>query len=514
MVFLGYRHMRGHLYAGVCIAALSMTNASLALADAGLFVPVNRSSLVLMKTPVKEIMIADPDIADVHAHNSTTLTVIGKKTGRTNVRVFDDSGKLLRTLDIEVGYDLPAIRKALKTFMPEETVGVEMVNTSIALTGQVRSAAAADRAVKIVKDFVTSSSGSSSSSGASGGTGLTGLLSSMGSGGDSGGSSGGDSQDTGILNMMKIISGQQVMLRVRIGEVNRDSLKRLGIDPIGSFASGNFLVNGAVGTGVAALAAGNVASYTIPEGQFHGVFSPAWTNGTDTIGAVVKALERDGLFKLLAEPNLVAVSGEQAEFLAGGEIPIPVAQAGTAGGGSSSTPTITVEYKPIGVSVRFTPDVISENRIRMKVQPEVSEVSTANSVLFSGISIPSISTRRAKTTVELAPGESFMIAGLIKDRTQANIDQLPGLRELPVLGALFRSTEFQRNESELVIAVTPYLVDPLKSSDVKLPSDDVRPASQVEMFFFGALGAITPDGRSVRDPESSALEGPTGFMMD
>ncbi len=170
-----------------------------------------------------------------------------------------------------------------------------------------------------------------------------------------------------------------------------------------------------------------------------------------------------------------------------------------------------MDYKPYGVSVKFTPDVLSENRIRMIVQPEVSEVSSANAIVMSGFTIPSLTTRRAKTTVELAPGESFMIAGLIKDHTSSTIDQLPGVKELPVLGALFRSTEFQRNESELVITVTPYLVDPVKDADIKLPSDDFRPASQMEMFFYGALGALTTGKNSVYVPQ---LEGPTGFMVD
>ena len=217
-------------------------------------------------------------------------------------------------------------------------------------------------------------------------------------------------------------------------------------------------------------------------------------------------MEQDDLIKVLAEPNLIAVSGESAEFLAGGEVPIPMAS------GLGSAATVTVEYKPYGVSLKFTPDVLSENRIRILVQPEVSEVVFTQGVTVSGLPVPSITTRRMKTTVELAPGESFMIGGLLKDQTNATIQQLPGLKELPVLGALFRSTNFQRNESELVIAVTPYLVDPLKSSDVKLPTDDFRPANQMEMFFFGTLGAITANGHP--SEETPQLEGPTGFMMD
>lgn len=225
------------------------------------------------------------------------------------------------------------------------------------------------------------------------------------------------------------------------------------------------------------------------------------------MAGALRALERDGVFKLLAEPNLVAVSGEEAEFLAGGEIPVP-----SVSSSSSSSGGVTIEYKPFGVALRFTPQILSENRIRMLVLPEVSEISTENTVQISGFSIPSITTRRAKTTIELAPGESFMIAGLIKDDMRATVDQMPGVKEVPVLGALFRSTEFRRNETELVIAVTPYVVDPLKSSDVKLPTDDFRPSSQMELFFYGALGSLS--GNAPVISQTPPVEGPIGFMVD
>jgi len=468
---------------------------SLASADSGLFLPLNRSSLMVLQSPVKEVVIANPDIVDVYAHNQTYLTFIGKTVGSTNVRLFDASGKLLKDFQISVGYDLPAIRKALKTFIPDETIGVEMVNTSVALTGQVRNNSTTDRALKIVQDYI----GSSKSGGVSSSSSLS----------ATGDSSGGASQNSNIINMMKLISGQQVMLRVRVAEVNRDALKRLGVDPQIILAGGNYSGVGALGTAITGITTGATDAWTLPPDTYRGTFGGFFqSNGNHRVGAVINALERDGLFKTLAEPNLVAVSGESAEFLAGGEVPIPIASNGGSGGAS----TVTVEYKPYGVSVKFTPDVLSENRIRMLVQPEVSDVTFAQGVTVSGLPVPSIATRKVKTTVELAPGESFMIAGLLKDQTKATIDQLPGLKELPVLGALFRSTEFQRNESELVVSVTPYLVDPLKNSDVKLPTDNFKPASQMEMFFYGVLGAVAADGKpAARIPE---FEGPTGFMVD
>lgn len=468
-----------------------------------IIVPINRSSLIELNAPMNEVLVSNPDIADVHAHSPYSLTVLGKRKGETNVRVLDNHGKVMREITVMVGHDLPAIRHALKTFFPDEQIGVELVNTRIALTGLVSSASVADQAVKIVEDFIHADGPNAAQSPPA--TSTTQVA----------------NPSTEILNMLKVASGQQVMLRVRVGEVNREALKILGVDLNAiSRASGDGLVMLGTGSGMAPLLVADSGQPTVNPGEWwlpggrrpsdlQGIIGGAWQpDGPDgnTVGGVLKALERDGLFKLLAEPNLVAISGEQAEFLAGGEIPIPVVQ------GSGTTANISIEYKPFGVAVSFKPQVLSEHRIRMAVMPEVSEISAENSVEISGFTIPSISTRRAKTTVELAPGESFMIAGLIKDQVRSNIDQLPGVKEIPVLGALFRSTEFQRNETELVIAVTPYIVDPVKGSDVKLPTDDFRASSQMEMFFYGALGSLSGDARRVS--QTPPVEGPIGFMVD
>ncbi len=488
-----YKVKKAHIYA-FALSSFALYSSS-ALAGSGVFLPVNRSSVVEISKPVKEVVIVNPDIADVHVNSSKTLTLLGKSAGSTTIRVFDENSKLVQTLEVSVGYDLPAIRKALKNLIPDETIGVEMINTSIALTGNVRNNAAVNKALKIVQEYIGSASGSAAVSGAA-----TTASSPIGDAAD-------NDKYPKILNMLKLISGQQVMLRVRVSEVNRDALKRLGIDPQSIVSGGNFSFSGALGSAITGITTGSTSAWDASSTNFRGTGFFAWqSNPSHRVGAAINALERDGLIKTLAEPNLVAVSGEQAEFLAGGEIPVVTINSS----GGTSTGATTVQYKPFGVSVKFTPDVLSENRIRMMVQPEVSEISTANAIVMSGFTIPSLTTRRAKTTVELAPGESFMIAGLIKDHTSSSIDQLPGVRELPVIGALFRSTEFQRNESELVITVTPYLVDPAKSSDIKTPTDDFRPASQMEMFFYGALGAVS-NGGSKFVPQ---LEGPTGFMVD
>ncbi len=486
-------------------------------AESGLFVPINRSTLLTLSAPASEVVVANPDIADVHVHNATNLTIIAKHFGNTTVRIMNKDGTLQREVEVAVGYDLPSIRKSLKNFLPEEKIGVEMVNSSVALTGHVSSPAVIDKALKIAREYVY---GNSKGGGSSAPAASSALAPAAGGAAAPAPSSGGGDQPD-ILNFLQVTSGQQVMLRVRVGEIQRTALKELGIDlNVLAKGEGGNLIGFGTGGGIASLVAKGTSDPTINPGLFalpggqtpsntqgilSGVYQPKGVNG-NTYSGLIKALEQDGLFKVLAEPNLVAVSGEQAEFLSGGEIPIPIVQ-----NSSGTTSSISIEYKPFGVAVKFTPFVLSENRIRMSVQPEVSEISATNAVTFSGYKVPSIDTRRAKTTIELAPGESFMIAGLINDQTRASIDQLPGAKDLPILGALFRSTEFQRNETELVISVTPYIVDGMKASDVKLPTDDFRPASQMEMFFFGALGSMsTKQGAT----QNQSLEGPTGFMVD
>lgn len=470
--------------AGAATALLMQFSALSSASAADVFVPVSRAELVSFGSDMSEVIVADPAIADVHNHGTRQLSIIGKKMGITNVRVLNEDGKLLNSYTVTVGYDLPAIRKALKNFLPEEMIGVEMVNNNIALTGQVSSANSADKAIRITKEFLKQT------------------------GDDSRHAVDKDDPDDGILNLMQVTSSQQVMLRVRVGEVNREALKELGIEWSNFGSPGNFFYQVARNTGVQRFVSGSTSAFISDATDTTNYLRGGWSNGSTTIDGLIKALEQDDLFRLLAEPNLVAVSGEEAEFLAGGEIPVPVPQANS---GSSSS-AITIEYKPFGVAVKFRPFVLSENRLRIEVQPEVSELDNTIAISISGFTVPGISTRRAKTTIEMAPGESFMIAGLIKDQTRSSIQNLPGAKEIPVLGALFRSTSFQRSETELVIAVTPYLVDPMRSGDVKLPTDNFAPASQMEMSFYGALGTLSEG--ALTKSQTPSLEGPIGYMVD
>lgn len=312
--------------------------------------------------------------------------------------------------------NLTAIKKSLRSLLPDETIGVEMVNQTVALTGTVSSAEASARAVKIADEFINN-----------------------------------NRNNRQILNLMQLRSGQQVMLKVKVGEMRRLEIQKLGLG-------------------------------------LHGIISGGQ--------AVFGALESSGAFKTLAEPTLTAISGESAKFLAGGEFPVPIAQGNN---------TMSVDYKKFGVSVDFSPTVITEKRIRLNVSSEVSELSDIGAVKMQNISIPSIATRRANTTIELAPGESFMIAGLIKNNSGANLDQVPGLGNIPILNLLFRSAEFKRNETELVIAVTPYMADPMESNDIKLPTDGYQFPGMLEMFMLGRLQTHN---------NTQGLEGPAGFTVD
>jgi len=482
-------------FASVGVISEAANNRSMNNEAGGLYIPVSRSELVIVPKEIAEVIVADPDIADVHVIGNRHVAFIGKKLGRTNAKLFDKESNVIRQFDIVVGYDLPAIRKALFTFLPHEHIGVELVNANIALTGTISDASVADEAIRIVTQFVNPPNPTNQTGGTA--SAITFAQS--------------PSSST-ILNLMKVISGQQVMLRVRVGEIQRNAAKQLGLTLAGTKVGNGGGVFGGWNGGQQSFETGTSTPFpglTIPAEQLTagGILSGFFRSGDGGLSAALNALETEGLLKMLAEPNLVAMSGEKAEFLAGGEFPVATVQPAGTGGG---TPLVTVQFQQFGVAVQFIPYVLSENRIRLVVEPEVSQINGSSKI--NGSDVPSLDTRRAKTTVELAPGESFMIAGLLQDNLNSSISQIPGASEIPILGALFRSTQYQRGETELVIAVTPYIVDPLKSSDIRLPSDDFRPASMMEQFFYGALGSMS--GNTYRLSQTPSLEGPIGFMTD
>lgn len=476
----------------VLLLAGSMSSAASA-ADAEMTVPLHRSEIISLPSDLSQVLVANPNIADVYVHGSNKISVVGKNVGTTSLNVLDKDNRVLRSLTVRVTYDLPAIRQSLYQFFPYEDISVQTVNNNLALTGMVSSPAVAAKAVMIANEFLYPSGQENPV------TRPRGEFAGMNEGATQNGT------DTGVINMLKVTSGQQVMLRVRVGELQRNAMKQIGFN-WSALNSGNISIASGIGVGATPVTNGLVSTGPGALTSVANTFGSLGGNvniGGANITAMIDALEQNDLLKILAEPNLVAISGEEAEFLAGGEFPIPVPQQDGA---------VTIEYREYGVSVRFLPNVLSNSRIRILVKPEISELTDIGAITLAGTTLPGLTTRRAKTTVELAPGESFMIAGLIQDNMRSTIEQVPGLGEVPVLSALFRSTRFQRNESELVIAVTPYLVDPVTGEDVRLPSDNYRPPSFMEQFFYGALGSLSKD--SLKVSQTPSLEGPIGFMVD
>lgn len=459
------------------VAGLKGAEAAVAI-DVG----VNRAELVAVDVPMSEVIIASPEVADIIVHGSRSVSVIGKQIGTTNLRFFDDNGRLLRQYDIVVGHDLPAIRRALKKFFPDQKIGVETINNSLAVSGVVPDAQTANRVMQVVYEFVKEN---------------------RRSGEEEDDYTSKDNRFPGIVNLMSLNSSQQVMLKVRIGELQRTALKELGVNLQALKGAGDATFQFGTGSGIGTVGSGALGAFADAANTpataspfFNGSISV--NRGNSGVSGLLNALETDGLFKVLAEPNLTAVSGETASFLAGGEFPIT----------TTSDDGTDVEFRNFGVALNFTPFVLSQNRIRLIVNPELSEID--NSLASGGF--PGLSTRRSTTTIELSPGESFMIAGLIRDQINSAINETPGIAEIPLISSLMRSTSYQRRETELVIAVTPYIVDPVVGSDIRLPVDEFRTPSTMEMFFYGALGSLTDDADRIS--QTPILEGPIGYMTD
>jgi pilus assembly protein CpaC len=407
-------------------------------------------TLVRLSEPMSDVFVANDAIADVQVRSSTQLYVFGKTGGETTVYATAKSGHVVYAANVRVANNVGSLNEMLRLAMPEASVQATPMNNLVLLTGTVSSPDDADVAQKLVENYV--------------GPGIN------------------------VVNRLRTATPLQVTLRVRIAEVNRTLLKKIGVnlltsDPTGGFkfgilqGAGIFLPTpGGDGKGAGDIIRSPTGSTLAAMGKLFGL---------DVTGTLDLA-QTDGLVTTLAEPNLTALSGETASFLAGGEFPVPIAQGNNA---------ISVEYKQFGVGLAFTPVVLADGRISMRVRPEVSELSEAGSIKLNGYVVPSLTTRRAETTLELGSGQSFMLAGLLDNRNRNNIEKAPFLGDLPVLGALFRSTSFQRDETELVIIVTPYLVRPV-SSQMALPTDGYRMPNDGMAVIggqnFTGTGAITP----------------------
>lgn len=413
--------------------------------------PIGRSQIISSPVALEQVVIGAPEVADIKLLSAGRVLILGIKPGRTNLVFRQKGGDLVALMDVVVGYDLNGIKQRTFDVLPaEKRLQVRDSNDKLILAGEVSSAYAMDMALNVARSYVPAEK---------------------------------------VVNMMQVSGGSQVMLEVRIAEVARDSLKELGVETSITDAGGDFQV-------IPIPAMTNTPFGTMD-------WTPNDPGMLDALSFRLQALEKKGLAKTLAEPNLVALSGQEANFLAGGEIPIPVFQSGTTGGG------ITVEYKEFGVGLRFTPTVLDASKINLKLLSEVSALGS-NTVSFGSGNLPSITTRRAGTTVELADGQSFAIAGLMQsDQTNA-IKQLPILGNIPVLGALFRSTNYQRNETELVVIVTARLVKPTTADRLALPTDVFTPPGDIDQYLLGRLEGSNKE----RKNEGQATSAGAGSARD
>ncbi len=451
---------------------------------------LNKAAVVELPVDAADVLISNPEIADAIVRSARRTYLLGMKVGETNAFFFDDAGRQVLNLEIRVERDLDSLLNVLGRHLPEARIEAEAINDNIMLTGMVSNAAAASKARDIAARFV------------------------------------GD--DTKILNMLSIEGKEQVMLKVTIAEMQRSLIKQLGIDlssitSIGDLAlrlatTNNFSLQGqslgGLTTAPTSQRAASAGGSVFPQSS-----GMSFNDGGGSyVDGAIRALERNGLLRTLAEPTLTAISGESANFLVGGEFPVPSDR--------DTNGNVRIEFKQFGVGLAFTPVVLSEGRISLKISTEVSELSSdgafvaqggtftnadGNLVQINGVTIPALRVRRAETAVELPSGGSLALAGLLQDSTRENIDGVPGAKDIPILGSLFRSRDYLNAETELVVIVTPYLVDPKHESEFALPTDDIAPASDLETLLMGRLNATY--GADKKDLKQQ-LQGPVGFVME
>ena len=426
---------------------------------------VGSGQLIRLARPMTGMFVADDKVADVQVKGPTALYLFAKTPGQTSVYATDKSGAVIWSTDVRVGNNLTGVQAMLRAAMPENDITATPVSGMVLLTGTVQDPADIEEAERLTTAFA------------------------------------GGAQ---VLNRLKTPTPMQVNLQVKIAEVSRDFVKALGVNLLSRDTTGGFLFGVAQGRNFGSIAAPGATSgplYNLDKlGQGAGKTTFALAGhifGLDLVSAI-DAAETDGLLTTLAEPNLTALSGETASFLAGGEIPIPIAQ---------GLGQVSVEFKQYGVSLAFTPTVLSDGRISLRVRPEVSQLSEAGTVTLGGFTIPGLITRRAETTIQLGSGQSFMIGGLLNNNTNNSTDKVPGIGALPIIGALFRSNNFRRQQSELVIIVTPYLVKPVDANQIKLPTDGYKAPSDADRWllgtsFKGDSGARRPVPTAV--PQASA----------
>lgn len=458
---------------------------------------LNKAMVVELPRELRDIMVSAPEFMDAVVQSSNRVHLIGKKVGQSNVFFFDTNGEQILTLEVSIDPDTAVLDNLFKRLVPGSNISSEILNRTIILTGSVRSPADSKRASELASRFIMPDADKDSRA------------------------------ETQVINMLAVEGEEQVMLKVVVAEVERSLMKQFGINIGATINTGSFstriLTENAlpltsalglgtlpipgVGTGAGdgCLASGALCLFN--DGPADGSFGNSGVHGgyshsKGVLGGAIRALERAGLLRTLAEPNLTAISGEAAKFLAGGEYPIPVVD---------SNGALSVTFKEFGIGVSFTPTVLSEGRISLKIETEVSELTTNGSVQLSSIAIPALKKRQANSTVELPSGGSMAMAGLISDDVRQNIDGFPGLKDLPVLGTLFRSRDFIKRETELIVIVTPYIVKPTARKELARPLDGLAAPSDKKGMFLGHLNRIYGKGTHV---PAGGLKGDYGFIVE
>ena len=428
-----------------------------------LALPEGRSAVIDLPVDARDVLVSNPQIAEAVLRTPRRIYVLGLKSGVTDAMFFDSAGHRLLSLNIRVDQNTSALADTINRLIPGSSVHVEGINDSVILSGTVMNAGDADRAVQIAKATV--------------------------------------GKPEEVLNMLSIAGKDQVMLKVRIVEMDRQVIKQLGV-------SWSALINQAGST------AANIATsptFGINSSILGGINAAVGGKfGKTTIAGDIQAFERVGLTRTLAEPNLTAISGESAKFLVGGEFPVPTSE--------TNTGQVSVDFKPFGIALGFTPVVLSGGRISLKLSTEVSELSNVGSFNISSgaggptLVVPALTVRRAETTVEMPSGGALMIAGLLQDKSAEDLDSLPGVKDLPILGALFRSRDYLAGETELVVIVTPYLVSPTSPSDLQTPVDGLNLADDIDTLLLGRLNKSYK-----HEPEATSgrtYQGPYGYVVE
>ena len=423
--------------------------------------PRGRSAAIDLPVDARDVIVSNPAVAEAMLHSPRRITVIGLAPGETDAVFLDASGRAILNLRIRVDAGVSALQDTLSRVAPGARVNVEAVNESIILTGTVSSPGESDRVAQIARQFVAS--------------------------------------PDKVLNMLSVAGSDQVMVKARIVEVQRTAIKQLGVD-----------VNAVLASAGDGLSLTSAATFAVSGSQLGGGILNFQESGSDGgIDTNLRAFERAGLVRVLAEPNLTSVNGENAEFLAGGEFPVPV--------GRDQDGNILIEFKPYGVRLAFRPVVLSEDRISLQLSTEVSELTTSGAFTLGGTAdnalvIPALTVRRASNTIELPSGGSLMIAGLLREDTRQNVDALPGLGDVPVLGALFRSRDYLMGETELVIVVEAYVVSPTSPNRMQTPADGLQIANDAQTIFFGQLNQTY--GSPAGTAPAAGWQGPVGYVIE